>query len=124
MVNAWIRHYKEWQSKNKEFMKKNSMLKWAKEARKSYVPTGKKEAAKRTAARKERSRKKSRTRSASRKGRSRNKSKSDKRARSSSHKGRSRRARMLSTRARKRRYRSRSISKRRNKRGGMPPDSK
>ena len=39
MVNAWIEHYKKWQSENKSFMEKHSILEWPKEARKSFKPS-------------------------------------------------------------------------------------
>ena len=43
MVNAWMRHYADWRSKNKEFMKKHKVSEWPKEARKTYTPVAKKD---------------------------------------------------------------------------------
>ena len=90
MVNAWMRHYADWRSKNKEFMKKHKVTEWPKEARKSYTPVVKKDEKLKGSSRKASRRSMSKAKKSKRKKSRKASKRSKKRSKSKGKKSRSR----------------------------------
>ena len=88
MVNAWMKHYAEWRSKNKEFMKKHKVTEWPKEARKTYTPVAKKDEKSKGSSRKASLRSKSKAKKSKRKKSRKASKRSKKRSKSKGKKSR------------------------------------
>ena len=80
--NEWMRHYAEWRKNNKAFMDSHPFTEWAKEAKKSYKPSGKSNSSARRPASKKRRGSKSKSKRRDHRHKSKKRRPSKKRSRS------------------------------------------